>query len=299
MPYENIFKLLNDENVPCHLNEDVTSHSSFKVGGTACLTVYPRKREDLIFVVSVLSKAGIRFEIIGNASNLLFAFDKFDGVLIFTGGISGVTVDDECITASCGTSLTYVAEIAAKNGLSGLEFAYGIPGLVGGAVYMNAGAYGSQISEVLKYTVAYDLRNEKVIKVNEHDFGYRRSVYMDVSDLICLEAVFVLKRGNEAEIRGRMRENMNARIAKQPLEFASAGSYFKRPNGYFAGKLIEECGLKGLRVGGAEVSMKHAGFIINIGDATADDILSLEEKIKERVMSRFGVELEREVRLIK
>ena len=194
--------------------------------------------------------------------------------------------------------LTALANIAARHGLSGLEFAYGIPGLVGGSVYMNSGAYGSQMSAVVEYSDAYDCRSGKVIRIYDHGFDYRKSIYMQNKELVCLGAGFVLNKGCEQEIRALMSANMSARRDKQPLELPSAGSYFKRPEGHFAGKLIEDCGLKGMRVGGAEVSSKHAGFIVNVGGATSADILELEEKIKEIVMSRFGVMLEREVRLI-
>lgn len=290
---------LNEEKIPFREEINAASFSSFKVGGIAELAIFPRNREELIRAVKILTESGVKYEIIGNASNLLFAFEIYEGALVFTSELSSVEAEGKIIRASCGTSLTYLAEIAARNSLSGLEFAYGIPGLVGGSVYMNAGAYGSQISAVLEYSEAYDCKRDEVIKLYDHGFGYRESVYMKRKELICLGASFRLSKGNAEEIRARMRENMSARREKQPLEFPSAGSYFKRPEGHFAGKLIEDCGLKGMRVGGAEVSEKHAGFIINRGGATAQDILELEEKIKEIVMSRYGVMLEREVRLVK
>ena len=279
-------------------NECVASRSTFKVGGIADIAVFPTGRDELVETIRILRKEGIRTEIIGNASNVLFAFDHFDGALVFTSGISNVTVEGNRILADCGSSLTYLSQTAAKSSLSGLEFAYGIPGLVGGSVYMNAGAYGSQMSEVVEYTDAYDLSRNEVVRIYDHGFAYRKSIYMDTSDLICLGACFSLKSGDNSDIMAKMSENMDCRRKNQPLEFPSAGSYFKRPQGYFAGKLIEDCGLKGLRVGGAEVSVKHAGFIVNRGGATWRDILELEEKIKEIVMSRYSVLLEREVRLI-
>ena len=232
---------------------------------------------------------------------MLFAFDTFEGALIFTSGISDVSFDNNIITASCGVSLTHLADIACKKCLSGLEFAYGIPALVGGAVYMNAGAYGSCISDVLVSSIAYDFekRRKVVLNADAHVFDYRKSVYMSNRTLICLGAIFELQEGDNDAIRAKMLENMRSRKDKQPLQYPSAGSYFKRPEGNFAGKLIEDCGLKGFSIGGAQVSQKHAGFIINTGGATASDILELEEKIKGKVMSEYGVMLEREVRLIK
>ena len=281
MSLENALVLLAQRGISYKTDEIVASKSSFKIGGSAALSVYPDSAEKLIGALSALDAERVRYEVIGNGSNLLFAFDRFEGAMVFTAGVCGVRVEGERITASCGTSLTYLAEIAAQNSLSGLEFAYGIPGLVGGSVYMNAGAYGSQISQVLVSSLAYDIDAKALKSITEHDFGYRESIYMKERSLVCLEGEFVLKKGDPDHIRAKMRENMTARKDKQPLEFASAGSYFKRPDGAFAGKLIEDCGLKGYSIGGAEVSVKHAGFIVNRGNATASDVLMLEEKIKE------------------
>lgn len=280
-------------------NENAARYSSFKVGGIAALSVFPKSREELISALRIFSEGCVRREIIGNASNVLFAFDYFDGALIFTCGLSDISFDGQSVYAECGSSLTHLSQAAAKKSLSGLEFAYGIPGFVGGSIYMNAGAYGSQISAVIEYSDAYDCKSGEVTRIYDHGFGYRKSIYMSRPELACLGARFSLEGGNEDDIISKMRENMESRKQKQPLEFPSGGSYFKRPEGYFSGKLIEDCGLKGMRVGGAEVSEKHAGFIINRGGATWQDVLALEEKIKEIVISRYGVALEREVRLIK
>ena len=294
-----LFDVLKLENIDFRENESVASRSSFKVGGVAKLAIFPNTRDKLIAALSALKKHNVKFEVVGNASNILFAFDFYDGAIVFTSGINDIEFFDNGVRASCGAPLTDLAQHAAKRSLSGFEFAYGIPALVGGAVYMNAGAYGSSVSDVLVSSLAYDCDNGKIIEITDHHFGYRESIYMECPSLICLEATFSLSVAPEAQIRERMQENMRSRKEKQPIEYPSAGSYFKRPKDSFAGKLIEDCGLKGERVGDAEVSVKHAGFIINRGRATADDILTLEEKIKERVMSRFGVELEREVRLIR
>ena len=294
-----LLSLFNENCIDFKENENVAAHSSFKIGGNVRLALYPDSNEKLMCALDALASEGIRYEIIGNASNVLFAFDEFDGAMIFTSKICGATFEKNTVKALCGTSLTYLSNMAAQRALTGLEFAYGIPGLVGGSVYMNAGAYGSSISEILSSTVAYDTKNRKLVDITEHGFGYRRSIYMDDPSLVCLEAKFTLANGDENAIRAKMQENMASRKDKQPLEFASAGSYFKRPEGNFAGKLIEDCGLKGMRVGDAEVSHKHAGFIINKGNATAVQVLELEEKIKERVENQFGVILQREVRLIK
>ena len=299
MEWERIIEQLKSKDIAFSQNESVASRSTFKIGGGVRLAVFPSDREQLVGALIAIRDSGLRYEIIGNASNLLFAFDSFDGVMVFTSSCNATSVDGDRIYADCGTSITGLARLAADASLSGLEFAYGIPGLVGGSVYMNAGAYGSQISAVLEYSDVFDMKSGEIIRIREHGFGYRDSIYMREPGLVCLGACFDLTRGNAEAIRAAMAENMASRRDKQPLEFPSAGSYFKRPEGHFAGKLIEDCSLKGMRIGGAEVSEKHAGFIINRGGATATDVLTLEEKIKEIVMSRFGIELEREVRLIK
>lgn len=296
---DSLLEYLKSEDIAYAENANVASRTSFKIGGEARLSVYPDSRDKLVKALRALDVEGVRTEIIGNASNILFAFDFFDGALVFTDRVSELKIEGERLVADCGASLTRLSRLAADSSLEGLEFAYGIPGLVGGSVYMNAGAYGSQISDVLDYSDAYDRASGKTVRIYDHGFGYRQSLYMTRPSLVCLGACFGLKNGSEEAIKSRMTENMASRREKQPLEFPSAGSYFKRPSGYFAGKLIEDCGLKGMRVGGAEVSQKHAGFIINRGGATYGDVLALEEKIKEIVMSRFSVELEREVRLIK
>ena len=277
---------------------DTASRSSFKIGGTVALALFPKSVDELIFSVHLLDSKGIKFEIFGNASNVLFAFEYYNGAFIFTEHINSVSIDRNKLFCEAGVSLTHLSNLAAANSLSGLEFAYGIPAQVGGAVYMNAGAYGSQISEVLEYTLAFDRATLETRKIYDGDFGYRKSPYMTNPDLVCLGASFALKEDDQAQIRAKMSENIRSRQEKQPLKYPSAGSYFKRPEGHFAGKLIEDCGLKGFRIGDAEVSTLHAGFIINVGKATWSDVLLLEEKIKERVAEKFGVILEREVRLI-
>ena len=295
---ERIVKALAAAGIEYAAEALVAARSSFKIGGCAALAVFPKSERELADALSLIDGEGVRCEIIGNASNLLFAFDYFDGALIFTSGLGGISVDGNKIYCGAGASLTHLSSVAAEHSLTGLEFAYGIPALVGGAVYMNAGAYGGAVSDVIDYSIAYDRVSQRTFRIYDGDFSYRYSKYMRKSNLVCLGAVFALPFGNEAEIKEKMAQNMASRKANQPLDYPSAGSYFKRPEGHFAGKLIEDCGLKGLSVGGAQVSDKHAGFIINRGGATYSDVLALEEKIKEKVFSEFGVELEREVRVI-
>ncbi len=272
--------------------------STFRIGGVAPLVIYPKNIGELIGSVLFLKGKGIPYEVIGNGSNLLFGDGVLDRVLIVTRELSDICRDGTMVTAECGASLSRLASFAAQENLSGLSFAKGIPGTVGGAVFMNAGAYGGEMSMVVENSLALDVEAGELFTVEDHAFGYRKSVYMEHPEWVCLAVNFSLTAGVREEIEAQMREFAQSRREKQPLEYPSAGSYFKRPEGYFAGKLIEDAGLKGLRIGDAAVSEKHAGFLVNFGEATAEDMLALEAKVKEEVASRFGVELLREVRFI-
>lgn len=290
--------ILAEKSISFCLDHPVAPLSSFKIGGVAAIAVFPADRGQFVDALRAVDALGVRSIVLGNASNMLFAFERFEGVMIFTGHLSQVSVSDGRIDCDAGVSLTYLSNLAAKHSLRGLEFAYGIPGLVGGAIYMNAGAYGGQMSDVVDYTVAYDRAAGEVYRIYDGGFGYRESRYSKNGSLVCLGASLMLPRGDAAEIRARMEQNAASRRDKQPLELPSAGSYFKRPQGDFAGRLIEECGLKGLSVGGAAVSPKHAGFIVNLGGASYSDVLALEARVIEAVEEKFGVRLEREVRVI-
>ena len=289
---------LNEKNIKFVRETSVASLSTFKIGGAASFAIFPSSVQELCDVALALRDMQIKFEVIGNASNILFGFEKYNGALIFTSGIDSYTVENERIYAECGVSLVRTSNIAKDNSLAGLEFACGIPARIGGACVMNAGAHGSAMSEIIEYTDALDVSTGERVRIYDNHYGYRKSIYLENPSLICLGALMRLSFGNKDEIAEKMRENSEKRKASQPLSLPSAGSYFKRPEGDFAGRLIDECGLKGERIGGAEVSPKHAGFIVNVDNASFYDVLALEEKIKERVMSRFGVELCREVRLI-
>ena len=293
-----LLALFEEQNIEYKLDLSVALRSSFKIGGRVALAIFPNTSEQLSAAVTALYGAGVKHEIIGNGSNMLFAFDYYDGAFVFTEKLNKCDLYEEYIACGAGVSLAYLANLAAKNSLSGLEFAYGIPALLGGAVCMNAGAHGGQMSDVVIHSVALDKKTGNISRIDDSDFGYRQSAYTKDPDLVCLGATLKLTRGTESEIRARMAENIRQRKEKQPLELASAGSYFKRPEGHFAGKLIEDCGLKGFSVGGAQVSEKHAGFIVNLGSADWREVLELEKIIKERVASTFGVTLEREVRVI-
>lgn len=282
------------ENVKILKNEPLSRYSSMRTGGPAAMAAFPKSTESLILLVRAASEQNIRYLVAGNATNLLFDDRGFDGLVIFTKGLRGVTWNKSSVTAECGVSLTALSRDAAARGLSGLEFAYGIPGTVGGAVYMNAGAYGSEIADIL--TASDYLKGCAVLsrRYCDHAFSYRSSIYRKTGEII-LSATFAMTPGDSAAIRTLSKKNMTARREKQPLEYPNAGSIFKRPPCAYAGALIENAGLKGMRIGGAEVSEKHAGFIINRGGATTDDVLRLIEYIRSDVLKKTGVLLEPEV----
>ncbi len=291
---------LAEQGIPHRTEQCLRRLCTFRIGGVAELVVCPKMTDQLVAAVRLLRAESVPFTVIGRGSNLLFGDGCLQTVLILTNGLSALTVTERTVYADAGVSLANLAVAAAQAGLSGLEFAAGIPGSVGGAMFMNAGAYGGAMSDVTVCSRALDTETGEILTIPlaDHAFGYRESIYQNNPHLVCLGAEFLLTDGNTAEIRAQMRELARLRREKQPLEYPSAGSYFKRPDGHFAGKLIEDCGLKGVSVGSAAVSEKHAGFIINTGDATAEDVLSLEKHVRETVRERFGVTLEREVRFI-
>lgn len=275
-------------------DEPMYRHTTFGIGGKADVFVDVNDAEKVGKVISLAERNGIPYTVIGRGSNILVSDNGIEGaVLCISDGrtvISGNTV--KCFA---GASLTAVCAEARNNGLSGLEFAYGIPGSVGGAVFMNAGAYGGEIKDVLTSCTSVDRKGDLIIrKRDEMCLGYRSSIYKTNGEVI-VSAEFCLKPGDKDEIKALMDSLIVKRKTKQPLEYGSAGSTFKRPEGYFAGALIEASGLKGFSVGGAAVSEKHAGFVINKGNATCSDVLRLIDRIKEKVYNDSGVELEPEV----
>ncbi|HPT85112.1 MAG TPA: UDP-N-acetylmuramate dehydrogenase [Bacillota bacterium] len=272
---------------------------TFKIGGPADFVVYPKTERALISLVEYARSIGVRYNVFGNASNVLFDDPGYRGVVIFTSELKSIKIDGPIITAGSGMSVTALSVAAYRSSLSGLEFTYGIPGSVGGAVYMNAGAYGGEIKDVCISSRVYNPETGEieVYSGDEQRFGYRESIYMN-SPLIILSSDFRLNESDPVEIEALMKNLMNQRIEKQPLDLPSAGSVFKRCKGYFTAKLIEDSGLKGKSIGGAQVSEKHAGFIVNKGGATASDVLKLIEHIQEEVYRQFGVEIQPEVRFI-
>ena len=279
---------------------DLAPHSTFKIGGKADLIVKVQTKEALAEVLRFVHSEGIKYAVIGNGSNILFSDNRYDGVIILTTGMTALTCDDNIIEVECGYSLTALASRAQKMSLTGLEFAYGIPGSVGGAVFMNAGAYDGEIKNVVTKTYYYDVKNDTFGEFtgDENKFGYRESVYQEKDGLVILGARFELEKGDGEKIFEKMQGFMRARSEKQPLEYPSAGSTFKRAPGYFTAKLIDDAGLKGYSVGGAQVSEKHAGFVINKGGASANDVKRLIADIQEAVYKNSGVEIKCEMHFI-
>lgn len=278
--------------------EPMSRHTTFRTGGPAEYYVEPSGAEELQKVLEICREEELPYSIIGNGSNLLAGDLGYRGVVISFGKPFGqITVKENTIRAGAGALLSVVARQALTASLTGFEFAAGIPGTIGGAVVMNAGAYGGEICQVLKEVTVLTVEGEiKTLPVTELNLGYRTSCIKE-KGYIVLEAVIKLQPGKAEEIRAVMEELAAKRREKQPLEYPSAGSTFKRPAGHFAGKLIEDAGLRGFTVGGAQVSEKHCGFVINREHATSADILSLCRKVQEKVRQEFGVELELEVKL--
>lgn len=280
------------------IKEPMKRHTTFRAGGPADWFVIPETADELKAVLSACRKAGEPWYVVGNGSNLLVSDAGVRGVVIHTGRFDRLEVSGKSLRAGAGVLLSKAAGEALKNSLAGLEFAAGIPGSVGGALVMNAGAYGSEMRDVLKsVTVLTESGQVKTLPAKELELGYRTSSILRNHYLV-LEAELSLAEGDPEAIHGRMRELAERRREKQPLEYPSAGSTFKRPAGYFAGKLIEDAGLKGFSVGGAEVSEKHAGFVINKENAAAADIYSLCMEVKRKVFEQTGVALELEVKLL-
>jgi len=288
--------------IECEYSTDalLKDYTSFKIGGNADVMLFPDTVEKTSAVIKMINRENITALVIGKGSNMLVDDKGFRGVVINTCKLDELMlVDETTVVCQCGVSLSRLCRFALENSLTGLEFAFGIPGTAGGAAYMNAGAYGGEMKDVL---VSCEHINADgsigVYTSDELKLGYRHSAYSD-SDLFITALTLKLSKGNPDEIKAKMDELMGKRRDKQPLEYPSAGSTFKRPEGYFAGALIEQCNLKGYTVGGAQVSEKHAGFVVNKGGATASDVISVIEHCKKTVFENTGVTLEPEVKIIK
>ncbi len=281
--------------------EPMARHTSFRVGGPARRMAFPEKGEQLVLLLSMAWECGARPLVIGNGTNLLAPDSGLDRLVVETSGLSRLDMGEEpgSLLAESGVPLARLADFACRQGLTGLEFAHGIPGTVGGGVCMNAGAYGGELKQVVSGVSAlFPEEGVKFLTGEELAFGYRRSFLTEHPEAVVLYAVFRLSAGDPEAIRETQRSLMARRKASQPLEWPSAGSTFQRPEGHFAGTLIEQCGLKGLGVGGAQVSEKHAGFLINRGGATCADIKELIRQVQEAVLEKTGVRLEPEVKIV-
>ena len=290
-------EVLVSEGAVCRFMEPMSSHTTFRIGGPAEAYVCPGNEEELGKVICLCNEHGIPWRVLGNGSNLLVSDKGIKGVVIaMEGNWSHARTEGTVIHAGAGELLARAARAALDHCLTGMEFAAGIPGSVGGALVMNAGAYGSEMKDILKSARVMTNQGQVLeLSLDELELGYRTSCIPDRGYTV-LEASFQLKPGSRADIEARMKELADRRREKQPLEYPSAGSTFKRPRGYFAGKLIEDAGLRGYAMGGARVSEKHCGFVINGGNATASDVMALCGHIRKTVMEQSGVELEMEVK---
>ena len=290
--------LVPEENIL--VNEPMKKHTTFRIGGEAACYVKIQNADQLATVQKFLQQESVPMQVLGNGSNLLFSDEGFAGVILeICDKMNGIRVEGSQLIVQAGALMSKVARVAYENGLTGFEFAAGIPGTIGGGTVMNAGAYGGELKQVISSVKMLDETGKIVELSNEEmEFGYRTSI-VKKKPYIVVEVTLQLRPGKQEEILEAMEDLAFRRRDKQPLEYPSAGSTFKRPEGYFAGELIMKSGLRGYRVGGAQVSEKHCGFVINTGDATAEDVLQLMEHVKNTVKATFGVELEPEVIVIK
>ena len=281
-------------------NAPMNEHTTFKIGGAADVLIFPSNAEEVAQIFRLSKEFNLPCTVLGNGSNVLVKDKGIRGIVVkFTEKFfGGIRCEGQRVFACAGAKLQDVSTCAADNGLTGMEFACGIPGTIGGAIFMNAGAYDGEMKNVIASVKAVN-RNGEFIEFSGASLhlGYRHSIFQENGCAIC-EVELILQRGNVDEIRGKMADFTARRESKQPLDLPSAGSTFKRPKGHFAGTLIDKTGLKGLRVGGAMVSEKHAGFVVNTGGATANDVLNLIEEVKRRVIAAHGVTLSPEVRII-
>jgi UDP-N-acetylmuramate dehydrogenase len=300
MNYNAIAALAESLGCDVYLNEPLSKHTTFRIGGSCSCMISPKSAEALSQMVKFAKENCLRTLLLGKGSNMLCDDEGFDGVVfLLDSNFSEIKkVSDNVIRADAGASLMKVCRFALDESLSGLEFAYGIPGTVGGGIYMNAGAYGGEMKDVVVSVTAMDMNGEMhTYSAEQLDFTYRRSRFSYSSEII-VSGDFRLSHGDKQSIEERMKDLMGRRKDKQPLEFPNAGSTFKRPEGQFAGKLIQDCGLRGATVGGAQVSEKHCGFVINRNNATAADVKALIKKIQDTVFENTGFELECEVKII-
>ncbi len=282
-------------------NESLKTYTGFGTGGKAKGIILPENKQAFIQAIKLLREQNQKFKVLGNGSNMLALDEGYEGHVVITkGGLEQIKFSEQSVTCEAGMPLNRFCALAMEQSLSGIEFAFGIPGTVGGAVYMNAGAYGGEVCDVIVSAEVLTGDNEiKHMTKDELKLSYRHSVFHECPELIILSATFLLEKADKKDIKAKMDDLMGRRVQKQPLEYKSCGSTFKRPDGAYASKLIEDCGLKGRRVGNAEVSTKHSGFIINKGDTTTSDILELIEIVKQEVFKKTDFSLECEVEILR
>ncbi len=295
MIYDELVKKISPSNV--FVNEKMSKHTSFKVGGIADFFVIANDVKELIYILKLAKELKIKTYILGNGTNIVVKDEGFRGIIIKL-NFKNLKIEDDKIIAGAGVSVALLSEYAYRSQIKGYEFISGIPGTVGGAVKMNAGAYGSEIKDVLISTTYLDEKyNIKEIKNNEHDFSYRKSIFENKKWII-LESTFKVEKGNKEEIKQKRQEIATVRQEKQPLDMPNAGSIFKRGDDFLPAKLIDEAGLKGYTIGGAQISKKHAGFIVNTGNASAQNIIDLIKHIQTTIKDKFDKDLELEVIII-
>ncbi len=303
MPYiDKLSALCREYECEIKTDEPLKNHTTFRIGGNCRAMVYVNSAESLLAFLSFLKTENIRYFVLGRGSNIIAADEGFDGVILKIGrDFSEIRLLNETdIFCTAGASLMDVCLFALENSLEGIEFAYGIPGTCGGALFMNAGAYGGEVKDIIKSAHYIDSTGKICeIQPEEMSLSYRHSLFAEHTDYVITDMIFSLKKGEQSDIKAKMDDLMERRRTKQPLEFPSAGSTFKRPEGSYASLLIEQCGLKGLSVGGAQVSTKHSGFVVNTGSATCGDVLELTEKVSRIVKEKTGFELELEPLLLK
>ena len=293
-----IDKLKQIQSLKVEQNVMLKKYTTFKVGGPANIFVTPRTEQALIKLTRIINETDQSYFVLGKGSNIIVGDKGYNGIIIYTGQLDKITVDNNTIVAQSGATLKDIAEIAVDSSLTGMEFASGIPGSLGGAVFMNAGAYGGEMNDIVQKVSAVDQKGQKkVMPKKELNLSYRSSIFQE-NEYIILNAFLKLTKGNKDDIRAKMDKLERKRKNKQPLEYPSAGSSFKRPKDHYTGPLIEKANMKGYQIGGAQVSEKHAGFIVNKGNATAQDIVKLIQKIQKEVYAISGVKLKPEPKFL-
>ena len=293
-----IEKLKQIQNLKVEENVMLKKYTTFKVGGPANIFVTPRTEQALMNLTQIINKTDQSYFVLGKGSNIIVGDKGYNGIIIYTGQLDKIKVDNNTIVAQSGATLKDIAEIAQDYSLTGMEFASGIPGTLGGAVFMNAGAYGGEMNDIIQKVSAVDQKGQKkVMPKKELNLSYRSSIFQE-NEYIILDAFLKLTKGNKDDIRAKMDKLERKRKNKQPLEYPSAGSSFKRPKDHYTGPLIEKANMKGYQIGGAQVSEKHAGFIVNKGNATAQDIVKLIQKIQKEVYAISGVKLKPEPKFL-